>query len=413
MLKNSRFELVTRRDLLRDASMAVAAGMGVAAGTNLVQGLFQPAHADWARANMPINGVVGSGMEDFEAAVLQLISEGEVPAALLCVSKNGQIVFSRAYGWLDSRLKTALPVNARIGLASLDKIITATAIDILCRRGAHIPKSSQTFSKSLRPFVLFQEMGIAPPNGYVRDPRLLGATVDNLLNHQVGLNDSVHFGFELQKVLGIRTLPTTADAMRYHYFQTLNRPITDKYEYSSAGFMVLRYLIDIAGGGFLNFLKREVFGPAGSTDVCQSHARIGERDPLEVRYVCSASGPSILPEDKGAIVPETEGGNGRYVDYHLVLAASAEAVVRYLSYWNWGTAERLWTGSPAELSPGINNGYHFFNGRMAAIRTAMQQRRNTMCNFALLTNWAKDRPYVKPPDFHERLETVLTRHGWM
>jgi len=153
------------------------------------------------------------------------------------------------------------------------------------------------------------------------------------------------------------------------------------------------------------------FDPAGTPNICLSRTRPSNRDPLEVRYKCEPTGPSVFPKDNNKVLPRVEGG-GDWYDHHLILAASAEAVVRYLSYWYFGESWRLWADEPRHLTPGLNNGGGVFFGGMTGIRTVMNQRRWKMCNFAFLTNWVSTRPGVKEQDFNKRLEMVCEKLGW-
>lgn len=347
-----------------------------------------------------------------ERLIQDLIRQGHVPAAQLCVSKDGQIVVNRTYGWLDPDSRIALPTNGRLIVASLDKAITRTAIELLCARQTLVPGTDERFSMSLRPFSLFRQLDIAPPDGHIADVRLLDATVEHLLKHQVGLDSDVQFCNKVQECLGLTQLPTIRDAMRYHYYRRLDRPVGISSEYSSAGYMVLRCLIDLAGGGYINYLQQELFGPAGTKDICLSRTRLSERDPLEVRYRCANYGPSIFPEERGATAWDVNGGNGHYLDYHLVLAASAEAMAKYLCHWQCASENRLWTTTPAQLAPGLNNGCSQTDGETLAIRTAMEQRRWSMCNYVLLMNWPSDGANFKSADLHLQMDGILKRAGW-
>ena len=369
------------------------------------------------KSGLPATGFMKPGTEIFETVLLEAIAPSIVPAVQLCVSKDGEIVFNRAYGWINPYIKKPLPTNARIGLASLDKVVTDTAIELLCKKQTPIPGTNQYVSKTLQPFVVFRQLGIAPADGTLRDERLLQVTVENLIKHEGGgLDERVHEGFAVQQQLKLDRLPTPSDGIKFLFYQPLKRAPGTLSEYNSAGYFVLRFLIDLVGGGFVEYLKREVFGPAGTQDICLSRARPADRDPLEARYVCARKGPSIFPEDHGALIPEIEGGYGRYVDNHLVLAASAEAMTHYLSYWFFGAADRLWKDSPGQLAPGLNNGGGGYNGGMVGIATNMEQRRWTMCNYVGLANWVSDRSGAShrdfPTDLHQGMKTVLERMGW-
>jgi CubicO group peptidase (beta-lactamase class C family) len=357
------------------------------------------------------SGLMEPGTEEFETAALELMSDGDVPAAQLCVSKDGKIVFNRAYGWLDRQKGNRLPVNARFRLASLDKVITSTAIHQLIDAQAPLERTGERMSLELRPFRVFEKMGIRPPSGKRTDPRLFDVTVKHLLEHAAGLNQEVHNLAALKRELGLTRLPTADDAMRYHFCKTLDFDPGSKSSYNSAGYWVLRVLVGLAGGSFIDYLKNNIFGPAGTADLCLSRTRPAQRDRLEVRYECQQMGPSVFPADHEQVVPELEGG-GDYGDHHLILATSAEAVVRYLCYWYFGEAKRLWTEDRGRLAPGLNNGGGVYFGGMTGIRTMMNQRRWKMCNFAFLTNWVRTHPGQKDHDFNKRLEAMCEKLDW-
>jgi CubicO group peptidase (beta-lactamase class C family) len=236
-------------------------------------------------------------------------------------------------------------------------------------------------------------------------------TVKHLLEHSSGLSNEVHNLGALVQELGLKTLPTASDAMRFHFCRKLDFDPGSQSQYCSAGYWALRFLVGLAGGSFIAYLKKNVFGPAGTANICLSRTRPSGRDPLEVRYMCEPTGPSIFPKDNNKVLPRVEGG-GDWYDHHLILAASAEAVVRYLSYWYFGESWRLWADEPRRLTPGLNNGGGVFFGGMTGIRTVMNQRRWKMCNFAFLTNWVRTRPGVKEQDFNKRLEMVCEKLGW-
>lgn len=387
---------------------------GVASTSTLWHGWAQTSTreiTDSSKEGFPASGPMEPGTEEFNTAALELISEGEVPAAQLCVSKDGKIVLNRAYGYLDAGKNSPLPLNARFRLASLDKVITGTAIHRLIEDRALIRNTGEKMRLDLHPFQLFQKMGISAPADSKTDPRLFDITVKHLLDHSSGLDQGVHSAQKVQKTLELSGLPKAVDAIRYHFTKSLSFDPGSKSSYNSAGYWVLRLLVELAGGSFIGYLKKEIFGPAKTNDICLSHTRPSDRDPLEVRYQCQGSGPSLFPDQKGQVIPLIDGG-GEYNDNHLVMAASAEAVARFLSYWYFGEAKRLWTERPSRLAPGLNNGWGFFHGGMTGIRTMMFQRRWSMCNVVLLTNWVRDRPGVKPQDFAKKLEQVCKRLNW-
>jgi len=372
---------------------------------------------------LPVTGTMDPGTEEFETAVLELLAERNVVAAQLCVSKGGRIVLNRAYGYIDPWKKTPLPVNARFRLASVDKIVTGTAVGQLCAAHAPLPLPKQSKKRyemglGLRPFQYFRELGVGPVPGVSPDPRLYDITVEHLLEHQAGLDQSVHSFTTLREAFGLQRLPVPADAIRYHFSRPLSFDPGSKSQYDSAGYWVLRILVGLAqqqadpsqknlGPAFINYLKKNVFGPAGTDDLCLSHIRFPERERKEVRY-CVKKGGS---DEDGVFVDL--GADGDYNDHHLILATSAEAMVRYLCYWYLGGEKRLWTTDPAHLAPGLNNGGGSFFGGMEGIETMINQRRWDMVNWCLLmNNTGGSVAGAKPQDTNRRLEAVCQKLGW-
>jgi len=63
-----------------------------------------------------------------------------------------------------------------------------------------------------------------------------------------GLDQGVHDAVNVQRVLRLERLPTTLDAMRYHFCKKLAFDPGSQSSYNSAGYMTLRFLIDLTGG---------------------------------------------------------------------------------------------------------------------------------------------------------------------
>jgi hypothetical protein len=107
------------------------------------------------------------------------------------------------------------------------------------------------------------------------------------------------------------------------------------------------------------------------------------------------------------------GADGDYNDHHIVLATSAEALVKYLCYWYFAGEKRLWTSDPAHLAPGLNNGGGVFFGGMEGVETMVSQRRWAMVNWALVMNNAGGSVAgVEKQNTNLRLEAACKKIGW-
>ena len=98
----------------------------------------------------------------------------------LCVSRNGRILFERAYGWQDTGKQVCLKPSAMFRIASLCKPLTAALVRKLVAKG----------KLKLADFAF--DLGQAKPGILKVDPfgtpdaRLKQVTVAHLLVHKAG-----------------------------------------------------------------------------------------------------------------------------------------------------------------------------------------------------------------------------------
>jgi CubicO group peptidase (beta-lactamase class C family) len=381
-----RETMMNRAEFLHAAGRTVVAGLALSA---LSAGV-QAAKPRPRQQGKPTNGFIVPLLMPMEQNVLAFMEEHEIPSGSLAVSKDGSLLVKRAYGYLDKDEKKALPVNAKFRLASIDKIITATGVEMMCRLGPKVEPTGEVFHRDLRVFRALWKAGVRPPEGAKPDPRIFEITVGHLLEHKSGLAD-LGTAREAMKGLVLTELPTPLDYLRCNFLHPLTFDPGAKSEYSNTGYATLRFILHWLSGDFLAFMKKHVLFPTGARDFGLTKCRPSERDPKEVWYSTKFNGPSLFPEDGGKECPGPEGGAGEYYDSTLVLTASAEAVVRYLDFWYFGAARLLRDPRTGKLAQGNDNGGSIYFGSMIGAATMMTQRRHTMCNVALLFNHREER----------------------
>ena len=67
-----------------------------------------PAQAQNVPQNIPMTGQAVNGMDNYDQAVLNLLSKYDIPGASLTVMKGSRILLTRGYGWSDLEAQVAM-----------------------------------------------------------------------------------------------------------------------------------------------------------------------------------------------------------------------------------------------------------------------------------------------------------------
>ncbi len=160
------------------------------------------------------------------------------------VAKAGKIIFTKAIGISDKANKRPITDSSMFQLASVSKVITATAVLMLHERGfLDINKSFQFY------FPDFPYDGVA---------------IKELLNHRSGLPNYI---YTLNKEFYKPNYQMTNEDM-YNYFVSKNTKRYCKpnyrFDYSNTNYALLGLLIEkVSGKPYPQFLKEELFVPLG------------------------------------------------------------------------------------------------------------------------------------------------------
>lgn len=193
-------------------------------------------------------------------------------------AEKGKIVSQGALGFQDPQDKVPMGVECVFDLASVSKNFTAAAALILRRRGL------LSLDDDVRKFF--------PQIPYE------GVRVWNLLNHTGGLPDYMVWVDQLAKKEG--TIPDNSVIIRF--LAECGKPALfapgEKFEYSNTGYCLLAEIVEkVAGVPFEDFLRKEIFEPAGMTTAYVRHRR---KDPAPVPNLAWAM---VLEDDK-YVIPE-------------------------------------------------------------------------------------------------------------
>ena len=217
---------------------------------------------------------------------------------------------------LIDKLGDKVKVRHILRLASLSKLITATAVMKLYEQGKLTLDSR-----------VFGPQGILNDSLFLRytDKRIPDVTIEQLLRHKGGFTvraGDPMFDWQLvQRVLKRQPPYTIDDYVEYAVRSGLGfRPGTRTY-YSNLGYVVLSKVIEkLTGQPYETYVQDSILAPAGCYDMHIGHSRHAEKFPNEVRYyetkeaekfpACDGSGQMTAKSDGGNDIQGLSGAGG-------------------------------------------------------------------------------------------------------
>lgn len=223
-------------------------------------------------------------------------SKGSFNGAWLYAEK-GEIVSKGAVGWRDPDNRLPLQEDSIFEMASVTKHFTAAAVMLLVREGK---------------LSLDDELA-----RYFPDFPYRGVTVSRLLNHTSGIPNHDVSALVRELTEKDNAIPDNGRFFR-HVCERNDAPLAppgEQYCYSDAGYSMLAETVEkVSGVRFEDFLKKNLFEPAGMKDSAVYHIR---RDGIPsdrfARNMVLEKGsfvPSDLSVNSSAYVVGSDGLNG-------------------------------------------------------------------------------------------------------
>lgn len=238
--------------------------------------------------------------------VERFIRRNNLAGASLAIANNGKLKFAKGYGSADKELDIAVQPYNLFRIASVSKLVTATAIMKLCENDK-ISLSSTAFGQN----------GILNDSIYLdyRDKKVEQITVKDLLNHTSGWTN--RWGDPMFIHRAVANHPefeypiTGEDIIRFMLKKRLHYPPGTLSSYSNFGYAILEKVIEKASGTtYENYVKTEILYPLEIFDMKIGGSYMWERYDLEVKYY-EPDEPYLVPDhlerDKQAL--RSYGGN--------------------------------------------------------------------------------------------------------
>ncbi len=329
---------------LRTAALAlglVIAGAACAANGGGVAPVPLPYHAV-AASKIEISGIGTNAALD--RMVAAFMTQQHVPNAQLAVSAGGRVTFSHAYTYRGLAVSTTTRATV-MRLASNSKAWTSAALYDLISAGKIDPS-----------WRVFRYLGITKPlpAGAHVDPRVYDITIEEMIQHESGWDDSVSPYYDptfamrrTALALGLTGPIDQTQEVRYQLHWPLQEAPGTKYAYCNFCYTVLGMVVAKASGTTYSRYLASLGARIGVSNVAISPT-VGTRLPNEVAsYVNPYSGPSALYVTSNKPYPYPHSGDGmlnEVAEGAGGLATSADSMLALMDHyiiWGVGTPPPL------------------------------------------------------------------------
>ncbi|MEM8953848.1 MAG: serine hydrolase [Verrucomicrobiota bacterium] len=314
------------------------------------------------RNSLPISGESDPKFAPLDDVIAEFMVEKQIAALVAAVSKDGEILYDKAFGYQDAELKAPLQPGTIMRLASVSKPVTSAALKHLIADG-NLNPDDLVFEKL--------ELGaIAPSN---LDPRWKQITVDHLRYHMGGFDRNI--SGDPMAILPLIAKTQTIDVdklefrdlLDYMLKQPLDFSPGEREAYSNFGYNLIVHLIEtVSRKSYTEFLSETVAATANTNTLAPGRTDPDDRPNGETWYHMH---PGIDREIKpNPFRMEVRAGSGAMV-------SSAADFCRFLDhYWI--------SGDPRQ--PGQRAGYTFFGSLPGT--SAVSTQRPDGINFTAIAN---------------------------
>lgn len=275
-------------------------------------GVLAAVAADTAATPKPLNQILSNADSElpeavrFDRAVLAFMRKWDLTGASLAIMKDGNLIYAKGYGWADREDGELMEVRHILRIASISKLITATAVMKLWEQGRLRLEDR-----------VFGPRGILSGGrfGAYTDKRMELVTVEQLLRHKGGFSvragDPMFDWQIVERVLKRKPPYGMDDYVEYAVRSGLGYKPGARTYYSNLGYVVLSKVVErVAGMPYERYVQDSILAPAGCYDMHIGRARHAEKFPNEVRYYETKEAEDVPACDgTGELVAKSNGGN--------------------------------------------------------------------------------------------------------
>lgn len=272
------------------------------------KGLMEYQRAD-AKA---ISRRISNSLSDFEKSsyidkkLNYFLKRWELSGASLAIAKDGKLIYAKGYGLADKKNGIKVEPWHIFRLASVSKLITASAIMKL-REDSIISLDEKVFG----------EKGILNDSIFldIKDRKIKQITVEHLLRHEAGFStrggDPMFRSLAIAKSMKVDPPADINTIIRYVLKRRLRFKPGTRMIYSNFGYALLSKIIEKKTGmSYEMYVKRNIFEPCGIYDMQLASNTRDEKYINEVCYYEQVNARKITAYDgSGELAYRSNGGN--------------------------------------------------------------------------------------------------------
>ncbi len=236
----------------------------------------------------------------------QFLRKWDIAGATVAVVKDKKLVFAKGYGYADLEEKKKVEPAHLFRIASISKLITATAI----------MKLKEEEKLNLDDYV-FGKNGLLNDTIYsnIKDKRAKKITVEHLLRHTSGFSSRYGDPMFLPAVIARKmktSLPVSAETtIQFALFRRLHFNPGAGSSYSNLGYVVLEKIIEkVSGKEYEDYVQEHVLNPAGVFDMHLGRSLRKDRYYNEVKYYEQSNAEKVCAfNNSNKMVFRSNGGN--------------------------------------------------------------------------------------------------------
>lgn len=290
-------------------------------------------------------GIPVPGMSSCDILVNQFMNTYDIPSATFALSKNGKLVYMRAFGHADIAKTEETQPYHMFRIASISKPITSVAVNKLIEDGL-LNYSDKVFGPN---GILANNTEINAAN--VSDNRVFDITVQQLLEHSGGWNrdvdcitgaatpygwdpghcDPIGFPLHVSASLGTANPVSETSLIRFLMEKGLNFTPGTAYSYSNIGYLALGLVIEeVTGKSYEQYVKDRLLTPIGAHDMYIGKNMLADKREREGEYLGNGYNSLDVYGNNTSVPWEYGGWNLEAMDAHGGWIASSRDLVRLL-----------------------------------------------------------------------------------
>lgn len=247
------------------------------------------------------------GMKDMEKSLKKFMKRWHVPGASVGIVNDGKFIYAKGLGYADKENKEEVQPNTLFRLASISKLLTATAIMKL-----HEENKLSIYD------TVFGSNGILQDSSFskVRDKNVEKIIVKNLMDHTGGWSlwggDPMFMPRVIARIMDEELPLNEKDITQFvlKYRRLRWQPGTRSC-YSNFGYMLLGMIIEEKTGmKYEDYVKTKILNPLGIKDMYIGYSMRENAHPRETKYYAPSNQPKVRPFfDDTTMVEKQYGGN--------------------------------------------------------------------------------------------------------